>query len=796
MRKRSKISHIKPRRLIFSSKARTLQDLSRVLRKAKVLEILVFSVSDFKKRPGAVLDRIQRFFKQDRLIVRSSARQEDARQSSNAGVFRSVLDVPRRDTERLKKAVEDVISSYGRKCLGDEVFVQPCVEHLRCAGVVFTADMDTLAPYYIVNFDESGRPDGITSGRSTHTKTYVCFKHSPYPCPFPWLDRLISACREIEDAFEEPCLDIEFALSEKEELYIFQVRPLAAKGIKRKTDLDLDSSLRVVEARISKLFASHHDLLGKRTIFGIMPDWNPAEMIGLRPKQLALSLYKELITDNVWAYQRDNYGYRNLRSHPLLVSFLGSPYIDVRVDFNSFVPKGLTDSTAEKLVNYYLDKLSATPAHHDKVEFEIVHSCFYLDLPERLKELKAHGFDGNEIGHIASSLLEITNDIIDTENGLYIRDLKKIDILKDKFDKVCGAGLSRLEKIYWLMEDCKRYGTLPFAGIARAAFIGVQFLKSFVGTGIMSQQDYDLFMNGSSTITKRMNQDMEAFFHHRISREDFLKQYGHLRPGTYDILSPRYDENFAGYFSGFKPCADQDRVCGFEFSKKQLQEIDAALADNGLKIDAVHLIRFIREAVEGREYAKFIFTRSVSEVLRLVEGLGQEWGIGKKDMAHMNIRVILDQYAVLHNQDIGRILKQEISKNRTLYTYTTAVKFPALIRSVGDLYGFLVEDEEPNFVTLKRSRGHVLEEEQFKGADFKNKVVCVRSADPGYDFLFIKGIAGLITQFGGANSHMAIRCAELGIPAVIGAGEKKYARWASSRCLEIDASAKQVRIIS
>ena len=29
------------------------------------------------------------------------------------------------------------------------------------------------------------------------------------------------------------------------------------------------------------------------------------------------------------------------------------------------------------------------------------------------------------------------------------------------------------EKIYWLLEYCKRYGTLPFAGLARAGFIAV-----------------------------------------------------------------------------------------------------------------------------------------------------------------------------------------------------------------------------------------------------------------------------------------------------------------------------------
>ena len=56
-----------------------------------------------------------------------------------------------------------------------------------------------------------------------------------------------------------------------------------------------------------------------------MPDWNPAEIIGVRPRPLALSLYREIITDAIWAYQRHNYGYKNLRSFPLLQDFEGLP---------------------------------------------------------------------------------------------------------------------------------------------------------------------------------------------------------------------------------------------------------------------------------------------------------------------------------------------------------------------------------------------------------------------------------------------------------------------------------------
>jgi len=44
-------------------------------------------------------------------------------------------------------------------------------------------------------------------------------------------------------------------------------------------------------------------------------------------------------------------------------------------------------------------------------------------------------------------------------------------------------------------------------------------------------------------------------------------------------------------------------------------------------------------------------------------------------------------------------------------------------------------------------------------------------ADPGYDWLFARNPAGLITKYGGVASHMSIRCSEVGLPAAIGCGE-------------------------
>ena len=63
-----------------------------------------------------------------------------------------------------------------------------------------------------------------------------------------------------------------------------------------------------------------------------------AEIIGIKPNNLALSLYKILI-DDIWSRSRSEMGYKNIENTPLMYSFLGTPYIDLRADLNSFIQK-------------------------------------------------------------------------------------------------------------------------------------------------------------------------------------------------------------------------------------------------------------------------------------------------------------------------------------------------------------------------------------------------------------------------------------------------------------------------
>ena len=92
------------------------------------------------------------------------------------------------------------------------------------------------------------------------------------------------------------------------------------------------------------------NIFGERTLLGFMPDWNPAEMIGVVPHPLAMSLYRELITKRIWSLAREKMGYKKMPNVELMVSLFGRVYIDVRNSINSFIPDGLSDSISEKVV--------------------------------------------------------------------------------------------------------------------------------------------------------------------------------------------------------------------------------------------------------------------------------------------------------------------------------------------------------------------------------------------------------------------------------------------------------------
>ncbi len=774
-------------KLKFQTKGKNLENLQTRLKSAKILPLILTSLEELEKNQVKILEKIDQL-KTTKLIIRSSSKSEDSLKSSNAGAFLSLANIDTNKKEDLLKALFEVGNSMPSK--KDEILIQPCLLDIELCGVGFSVDKDNFSPYFCLQYDENGSNSSITDGSAKSAKSYYHYREN-LDFKDEKIKQIIELIKELEKLYECEFLDVEFAFAKidgKSELFCLQVRPLIMQEKENLSNALPKEALKRFHKRFVSLQDPRPRVLGKKALFGVMPDWNPAEIIGLRPKRLAFSLYKEIITDNIWAYQRDNYGYRDLRSHPLIHSFLGMPYVDVRISFNSFIPKNLDENIASKLVNSYLEKLSNNHELHDKIEFDIVYSCYDFNISNKLKKLLNYNFNENEIKRLEFCLLELTNNIISPKNGLYLKDISKALKLRQRYEDITNSDFSLIDKIYWLIEECKRYGTLPFAGVARAAFVAVALLNSLVEINFFSKEEKNDFLNSLNTISKTLSEKISHL--NENNKKDFLKEFGHLRAGTYNILSPRYDEDFELYFDTKKlALSSKEHFKEFKLSQDKKDKLDNLLKEHGLKINSDEFFSFLKQAIEGREFVKFEFTRLLSKTIDYIKDLGKYYKIDVQDLAHLDIKSILNLYSSLYSKNPREQFLEEINRNKKEYELTKAIKLPSLLWDADQIFSFYNTSIIPNFITQKSILADTAKEDD---KDIEGKIVLIYAADPGYDYLFTKNIAGFITCYGGANSHMAIRASELGLPAVIGVGEENFKKYLKASKINIECESEQI----
>ena len=136
-----------------------------------------------------------------------------------------------------------------------------------------------------------------------------------------------------------------------------------------------------------------------------------------------------------------------------------------------------------------------------------------------------------------------------------------------------------------------------------------------------------------------------------------------------------------------------------------------------------------------------------------------------------------------------KISKKE-SKN---YLINNLIRFPQLLINEQGVFVVPFQVSRPNFITSEKVTAKI--EILSSDSDTKNldnKIVVIEGADPGFDWIFSFKILGLITKYGGANSHMAIRCAEFGIPAAIGCGEQRFELILNCKQVHLDCSSELI----
>jgi hypothetical protein len=764
----------------FGTKAKTLSALRNRVTKSNFCDQIEIDVAEWANNRGQIVDTVTNAFAHRMLAVRSSAAGEDAMSDSQAGVNLSLIGIPS-TTPELAAAIDQVFDSYRTSSSDDQVLVQPMVADVAVSGVVLTRDLDSGSPYYVINYDDfSGRTDTVTSG--VESKAVLVRRAAANSLHSPRFIRLIECVAEIETATGHNELDIEFCITKDGEVYVLQVRPLAAgKNWTRIPDGEIDAAVARSRDLLNARNTPRPDLAGANTVFGEMPDWNPAEIIGNAPRPLAFSLYRKLITDRIWAVARADMGYR-LVDQPLIVSFSGRPYVDVRLSFNSFLPPDLDPAFAAALVDFQLDILRQRRDLHDKIEFEIAVTCRDFAFPAQRRRLLDAGFGAADVDRLEAGLHDITGTAITSRQAELAADLERARRLLDISARPAGA--SPLQHADALLAACRKDGTLPFSKLARHGFIGVLFLRSLVARGVFTTEEADGFMHGIRTVASDLVTDMQKLHQGAITQADFLHRYGHLRPGTYDILSQRYDERPDLYLGH----ADREMAAHpevFHPTAAHLAAIDELLAEAGYDLPADELLAYIVDAVKAREESKFAFTRCISDALVALTEWGESVGLSRDDISYLEIGDIL-------GGDTDA-LAARVDDQRHAHGICRAIRLPHLIRGAEDLDVVGMPLGHPTFITNQTvtARGLGLTAREVR--DIDGAIVLIESADPGFDWVFSHDIKGLVTCYGGANSHMAIRCAEFGLPAAIGCGERLFEQLAGAAVIELNCGARTVK---
>ena len=282
---------------IFTTKSNVLKFLKPKIEFSKIEKIFDFTQNDWKNNQKIILEQILDNFPNTTIIVRSSAIGEDSEENSNAGSYESILNVDSSSKQEITSAIQKVISSYQDKNNhnpDNQILVQKQSKNILHSGVVFSRSPDLGSPFYVVNYDIGDSTVGVTHGSINETIKFHRNINKNY-LELKWRN-ILFAIDEIENITNSTKLDIEFGITKKNKIIIFQVRPITSFSYDDffKSDCLLKKIIKKNKLKFLKHKKSTK-LHPSKNIFSDMTDWNPAEIIGNNPNLLDYSLYDYLL---------------------------------------------------------------------------------------------------------------------------------------------------------------------------------------------------------------------------------------------------------------------------------------------------------------------------------------------------------------------------------------------------------------------------------------------------------------------------------------------------------------------
>ena len=342
------------------------------------------------------------------------------------------------------------------------------------------------------------------------------------------------------------------------------------------------------------------------------------------------------------------------------------------------------------------------------------------------------------------------------------------------------------------MAALESHGTPQFTRVARQAFVASSLLKDLVRTDTLPESAVDGFMEGLQTVASDFETDSEKLSSGELTPERFLRKYGHLRGGTYDITARRYDEMDVSEFA--QPPGRSGRPRTAPPDGLDPDALRRVVEEHGFPTAPLaDFLAYLKSSLEQREFFKFEFTRSLSLALVLLARAGEALGLSREELSYLDLKVIRAAQFYGDPEELRECWEHFIESSRRTHQRNEKLVLPPVVEGEGDFRAVRFFASRPNFITQDAVEGELVSIERTHTSDVEGKIVLIEKADPGFDWIFARGIKGLITKYGGAASHMAIRCAEFNIPAAIGCGDNLYNRIRSRQRVKLDCRGKKIQ---
>lgn len=714
-----------------AGKAAVLQALSRVLQGALVPDGVAVDWATWRFDPRRARRAVHAACGRRLLVVRS-ARQGEDRSAADAGRYLSVLGV--RGDAALAAAVARVFASYGSCADGDAVLVQPQVPAVRHALVASCRGAYGSA-YDAVSIAAGSTPSAITAGEAP-AETWQVLRGSDGAAALPPLvRRTLALLAELRGLVGANAFEVEL-VEAAGVLWLLQLRPLPTAPVVRGHAV----ARRRAEDGLRAARSSGAVLLG------LMPDWNPAELLGAHPRPLALSLFAATIGDGSWYRARMQLGYAAPYRRQLLRPLAGRPWVDVRASFESLLPAAIPPGDRQRLLRAALARLRAQPQLHDRVEFEVVPSGLTFDCAARLAALGA----GVRRAPVVEALRALTARALDA-----VAMAREQEAFTRLF---CVGDAAPSALPVWLPWIRDRIA-LPFARAARRDFLASALWRSAVALGAISAERCLEMLAGLAGAAPGGGNP--------------------LRPGQFEISSGVHAAT-----GWAQPNADAG---GFRLHSAEHAALARLLGDSRLPWTPAQLVQLGRAAARGRELGKQALAAHLGAWLEALARAGAARGLDREVLGWLRWNVAC---AAVPVEDLA----DRAVRARQRHHEDALLQLPVLLDCLGDLRAVRLHAANGHFLGGGAVEGPLVVLRQGSGpAELPaHAIVAIHNADPGYDWVFAHSPRALVTAYGGPHSHMALRCAHVRCGAVLGLGAERFERLVRADWLRIDFDQQRI----